>query len=155
MDHSLNMLSIIGLLLLMGIVKKNSILLVDFTNQQREAGMGVNEALLEACPLRLRPILMTTFAVIAAALPAAMNIGPGAEQRAPMATVIIWGTAVSTFLTLYVVPCFYSLASRFESHRHENEHREAIEALDTLAAEKIASKKSQTFPAFFFSFIIQ
>jgi len=136
MDHSLNMLSIIGLLLLMGIVKKNSILLVDFTNQQREAGLGVNEALLEACPLRLRPILMTTFAVIAAALPAAMHLGPGAEQRAPMATVIIWGTAVSTLLTLYVIPCFYSLASRLESHKHEKEHREAIDFLNKLSLEK-------------------
>ncbi|MBU9888454.1 MAG: efflux RND transporter permease subunit [Candidatus Omnitrophica bacterium] len=139
MDHSLNMLSFIGLLLLMGIVKKNSILLVDFTNQKREEGLGVEEALMEACPLRLRPILMTTFAVMAAAVPAMMNLGPGAEQRAPMATVIIWGTAISTFLTLYVIPCVYSLVSRFELHRHEKEHREAIEILDSLAAAKAAS----------------
>lgn len=138
MDHSMNMLSFIGLLLLMGIVKKNSILLVDFTNQKREEGLGVREALLEACPLRLRPILMTTFAVIAAALPAMMNLGPGAEQRAPMATVIIWGTAISTFLTLYIIPCVYSLVSRFESHRHEKEHREATEILNSLAVAKNA-----------------
>lgn len=131
MDHSLNMLSMIGLLLLMGIVKKNSILLVDFTNQRREEGLAVREALLDACPLRLRPILMTTFAVIAAAIPAAMNLGPGAQQRAPMATVVIWGTAVSTLLTLYVIPCVYSLMSRLESTRHRKEHEEAVRILKT------------------------
>ncbi|OQA56655.1 MAG: hypothetical protein BWY42_00898 [Candidatus Omnitrophica bacterium ADurb.Bin277] len=59
-----------------------------------------------------------------------------------MATVIIWGTAVSTLLTLYVIPCFYSLASRFESHKHEKEHREAIEILDSLASEKATPKHS-------------
>lgn len=134
MDHSLNMLSMIGLLLLMGIVKKNSILLVDFTNQRREEGLAVREALLDACPLRLRPILMTTFAVIAAAVPAALNLGPGAEQRAPMATVIIWGTAVSTLLTLYVIPCVYSLMSGLQSHKHDREHSEAVRILESVKA---------------------
>lgn len=129
MNQSLNILSMIGLLLLMGIVKKNSILLVDFTNQRREAGMSVKEALLEACPLRLRPILMTSLAIIAGAVPAMLHLGPGAEQRAPMATVMIWGTAVSTLLTLYVVPCAYSLLSRLESHRYEQEHRQALKIL--------------------------
>lgn len=129
MDHSLNILSIIGLLLLMGIVKKNSILLVDFTNQRREEGESVIEALMDACPLRLRPILMTTLAIVAAALPATLNIGPGAEQRAPMATVIIWGTLISTLFTLFVVPCAYSLFSRLESKGHRQRHEEAIASL--------------------------
>lgn len=129
MDHSLNIISMIGMLLLMGIVKKNSILLVDFTNKKREAGLPLQEALMEACPMRLRPILMTSFAIIAGAIPAALNLGPGAEQRAPMATVIIYGTAFSTLLTLYVVPCFYSLMARFESHRHAKEHKEAVQIL--------------------------
>lgn len=75
MNHSINMLSVIGLLLLMGIVKKNSILLVDFTNQRREEGESVRDALMDACPMRLRPILMTTFAIVAGALPAALSIG--------------------------------------------------------------------------------
>ncbi|MBI4055629.1 MAG: efflux RND transporter permease subunit [Elusimicrobia bacterium] len=135
MDHSLNILSMIGMLLLMGIVKKNSILLVDFTNQRREDGLPVRQALQEACPLRLRPILMTTFAVIAGVLPALLHLGPGAEQRAPMATVIIWGTAISTLLTLYVVPCVYSLMSRLESTRHAKEHAEALKALHLLDAQ--------------------
>ncbi len=132
MDQSLNILSMIGLLLLMGIVKKNSILLVDFTNQKREEGLSVRHALLDACPMRLRPILMTTLAIIAGVLPALLHIGPGAEQRAPMATVIIWGMSVSTIITLYLVPCVYSLMSRFESKGHAKEYAEAMKTLDEL-----------------------
>jgi hydrophobe/amphiphile efflux-1 (HAE1) family protein len=113
--QSMNLFSMIGLILLMGIVKKNSILLVDFTNRAREAGMGVKEALLSACPTRLRPILMTSLATVAGALPAAMSFGPGAETRQPMAVAVIGGVLVSTVLTLYVVPCVYSLFSRFDN----------------------------------------
>ncbi len=113
--HSLNIFSFIGLILLMGIAKKNSILLVDFTNQVRaRGGMTVRAALLEACPVRLRPILMTSFATIAAALPLALALGPGAELRAPMAIAVIGGVLVSTLLTLFVVPCVYELLARFE-----------------------------------------
>lgn len=113
--QSLNMFSMIGLILLMGIVKKNSILLVDFTNQRRdESGLKVHEALLDACPTRLRPILMTSFATIAGAVPAALAFGPGAEARRPMAVAVIGGVLVSTFLTLYVVPCVYSFLARFD-----------------------------------------
>ncbi len=112
--QSLSLFSMIGLILLMGIVKKNSILLVDFTNQSREKGLAVVDALLTACPIRLRPILMTSVATVAGAIPEALNFGPGAETRIPMAISIIGGVTVSTFLTLYVVPCVYSLFSRFE-----------------------------------------
>lgn len=110
--QSLNIYSMIGLILLMGLVKKNSILLVDYTNQIRHQGAAVNEALLQACPIRLRPILMTTLATIAGAMPAAMSWGPGAETRMPMAIGVIGGLFVSTLLTLYVVPCFYSFVAR-------------------------------------------
>ncbi len=113
-DNSLNIYSFIGLILLMGIVKKNSILLVDFTNQRRREGLSVRDALLHACPTRLRPILMTSIATIAAAVPPALAIGPGAETRIPMAIVVIGGVIFSTFLTLFVVPCAYSLMSRLE-----------------------------------------
>lgn len=113
--QTLNVYSMIGMILLMGIVKKNSILLVEFTNQALQRGSSVREALLEACPLRLRPILMTSFATIAAAIPAAVNAGPGAETRIPMAYVIIGGMFISTLFTLFVVPCVYSLASKFKS----------------------------------------
>ena len=124
--QSLNMFSMIGLVLLMGIVKKNSILLVDFTNEQRKSGLGVDDALLRACPVRLRPILMTSAATITAAVPPALALGPGAETRVPMALVIIGGVAVSTLLTLLVVPCAYSLAARLESHTHDSKLREAL-----------------------------
>lgn len=111
LNLSLNMYSMIGLILLMGIVKKNSILIVEFTNQRREEGFDIRPALEDACPKRLRPILMTSFATVAGALPAALALGPGAEALGPMAWSIIGGTLVSTFLTLYVVPAFYLLAA--------------------------------------------
>ncbi len=114
--NTLNLYSMIGLILLMGIVKKNSILLVDFTNVRRKQGMGVKEALLDACPIRLRPILMTSIAMIAAATPEALSIGPGSEVMVPMAVAVIGGVALSTILTLFVVPCAYEVFSKLERH---------------------------------------
>jgi HAE1 family hydrophobic/amphiphilic exporter-1 len=107
--QSLNVYSLLGMILLMGIAKKNSILLVDFTNQLRAQGAERHEALLEACPLRLRPILMTSIATIAGALPPALAIGPGAELQRPMALALVGGMVVSTLLTLFVVPAAYSV----------------------------------------------
>jgi multidrug efflux pump subunit AcrB len=112
--QSLNMYSFIGLILLMGLVKKNSILLVEFTNKIREEGVPLKDALLKACPIRLRPILMTSLATIAAAIPPAMAVGPGAETRIPMAVAVLGGMILSTLLTLVVVPCAYSIFSRKE-----------------------------------------
>ena len=106
-NDTINMMSMIGLILLMGLVKKNSIILVDYTNQLREQGMAVEEALINACPVRLRPILMTSIATVAGAIPAAIGIGPGAETRSPMARAIIGGILVSTAVTLFLVPAFY------------------------------------------------
>lgn len=110
--QSLNMYSMIGLILLMGIVKKNAILLVDFTNQRRSEGLSSLEALKDACPKRLRPILMTTFSTVAGAIPLAFSLGPGSESLRPMAVAIIWGSLISTVLTLVVVPSMYLLFSR-------------------------------------------
>ena len=132
--QSLNMFSMIGLVLLMGIVKKNSILLVDFTNERRKHGLSVQDALLDACPVRLRPILMTSAATIAAAIPPVLSIGPGAETRTPMALVIIGGVSVSTLLTLVVVPCAYSLMAGLESRRHQQALHEALVELGELPA---------------------
>lgn len=117
--QSLNIYSIIGIILLMGIVKKNSILLVDFTNKMREQKLPVREAILKACPIRLRPILMTSVATITAAIPPALAIGPGAETRVPMAVTIIGGVMVSTVLTLFVVPCVYLLFSKIERKKYD------------------------------------
>ncbi len=116
-NQSLNIYSMIGLILLAGIVKKNSILLVEFTNHIHEQGKSVHEALLEACPIRLRPILMTSISTIVAALPPALALGPGAESRIPMAVAVIGGVIVSTFLTLFVVPCAYAILAKFERAR--------------------------------------
>ncbi len=110
--QSMNIYSMIGLILLMGLVKKNSIMLVDFTNQMRLQGKSIRDALQEACPIRLRPIVMTSLATIAGATPSALAFGPGAETRIPMAVAVIGGVLVSTLLTLFVVPCFYSLMAR-------------------------------------------
>jgi hydrophobe/amphiphile efflux-1 (HAE1) family protein len=107
--QSLNIYSFLGLILLMGISKKNSILLVDFTNQIRARGVERHQAILEACPIRLRPILMTSTAMIAGALPPALALGPGAELQRPMAISLVGGILVSTFLTLFVVPAAYSV----------------------------------------------
>jgi hydrophobe/amphiphile efflux-1 (HAE1) family protein len=107
--QSINVYSMLGIILLMGIAKKNSILLVDFTNQARAQGMERHEALLHACPVRLRPILMTSIATIAGALPPALALGPGAELQRPMALSIVGGMIVSTALTLFVVPAAYSV----------------------------------------------
>ncbi len=106
---TLNMMSMIGLILLMGLVKKNSIILVDYTNQLRDEGLSIREAVLKACPIRLRPILMTSIATVAGAVPAAIGLGPGAETRAPMARAIIGGIVLSTLVTLFLVPVFYVL----------------------------------------------
>ena len=107
--QSLNIYSFLGLILLMGISKKNSIMLVDFTNQIREKGVERHDAILQACPIRLRPILMTSMAMIAGALPPAFALGPGAELQRPMAIAMVGGITVSTLLTLFVVPCAYSI----------------------------------------------
>ncbi|PYQ53936.1 MAG: hypothetical protein DMF78_07830 [Acidobacteria bacterium] len=107
--QSLNVYSMLGMILLMGIAKKNSIMLVDFTNQMRERGHERHEALLQACPIRLRPILMTSFATIAGALPAALALGPGAETQRSMALTLVGGMAISTLFTLFVVPAAYSV----------------------------------------------
>jgi HAE1 family hydrophobic/amphiphilic exporter-1 len=105
---TLNIMSMIGLIMLMGLVTKNAILLVDFTNQARREGLGRNEALIKAGSTRLRPIVMTTLAMIFGMLPLAFALGAGAEMRAPMARAVIGGLVTSTLLTLIVVPVVYT-----------------------------------------------
>jgi HAE1 family hydrophobic/amphiphilic exporter-1 len=108
-DHTLNIYSMIGLVLLIGLVAKNSILLVDLTNQRRTEGKAIDESLREACPIRMRPVLMTSMTVILALLPAALGLGAGAETNGPLAVAVIGGMITSTLLTLVVVPAVYSL----------------------------------------------
>jgi hydrophobe/amphiphile efflux-1 (HAE1) family protein len=112
---SLSIYSMIGILLLMGITKKNSIILVDYANSaRRDKALGARDAMLEAGPIRLRPILMTTAATMMAAVPSALGLGAGAETRGPMAIAVLGGLTLSTLLSLLVVPSFYVVADRIK-----------------------------------------
>jgi len=107
--RSFGLTALIGVLMLIGIVVKNGILLVDYTNTLRKRGLTRNEAVLQASPTRLRPILMTASAAMLGMLPIALGLGKGSEIQAPMATAVIGGLMTSTFLTLFVVPVVYTL----------------------------------------------
>jgi multidrug efflux pump subunit AcrB len=122
---TLNIFSMIGLLLLMGIAKKNSIILVDYAVQgQRERGLSAHESMMKAGPTRLRPILMTTMATMMAAIPPALALGPGSETRGPMAVAIIGGLVISTALSLLVVPAFFVVADNLKTKIAALTHRE-------------------------------
>jgi HAE1 family hydrophobic/amphiphilic exporter-1 len=108
---TLNIMSMIGVILLMGIVAKNAILLIDFAKWEEEKGVSRHDALIEAGRTRLRPILMTTFALIAGMIPVALGHGEGADFRAPLGRAIIGGVITSTLLTLLVIPTFYDILS--------------------------------------------
>jgi HAE1 family hydrophobic/amphiphilic exporter-1 len=120
---TLNMMSMIGVVLLMGLVTKNAILLVDFANVQRRAGSPRTEALIRAAKIRLRPILMTTLAMIFGMLPLAFELGSGSEFRAPMARAVIGGLITSTLLTLLVVPVVYTYLDDLGSWTRRRVHR--------------------------------
>jgi HAE1 family hydrophobic/amphiphilic exporter-1 len=104
---TLNLMSFIGVIMLMGLVAKNAILLLDAARSQEAAGMNREEALVMAGKKRLRPIMMTTFALIAGMIPMAIGVGEGGEFYRPMAVAIIGGTITGTLLTLLVIPSFY------------------------------------------------
>jgi HAE1 family hydrophobic/amphiphilic exporter-1 len=106
---NLNVMTMIGIIMLLGLVTKNGILLVDMANQQRGAGLDRHDALLTAARTRIRPIIMTTVAMIFGMVPLALALGAGAEQRAPMGRAVIGGLVTSTILTLFVVPVAYTL----------------------------------------------
>jgi len=130
---SLNIFSMIGLLLLMGIAKKNSIILVDYAQQLRAEGLNAHEAMMKAGPIRLRPILMTSLATMMAAVPSALALGPGSETRGPMAIAIIGGLIVSTALSLMVVPAFYVVADRGSRKLSDFLHRRRVEDQEGVA----------------------
>jgi HAE1 family hydrophobic/amphiphilic exporter-1 len=113
--RALSLWSALGMFLLLGIVKKNGILQVDYTNRLIAEGIPVREAILEANRVRLRPILMTTLSIIAGLIPVAIGIGAGSEQRASIAVTIIGGQTLCLLLTLVVVPVAYSYLSEVQS----------------------------------------
>ncbi len=112
--NTLSMMSLIGMILLTGLVGKNAILLVDYTNTLRRAGVPRNEALLRAGPIRLRPIIMTTTTLVLAMTPIALKLGEGSEWRAPMAVTVIGGLITSMLLTLVMIPAVYTIMDDFQ-----------------------------------------
>jgi multidrug efflux pump subunit AcrB len=124
---NLNLFSQVGLVLLIGLVTKNSILLVEFANQQRAQGVNARDAMLQAGIVRLRPILMTAFSTIAGILPIAIGFGAGAESRRPMGVAVVGGMLTSTFLTLLIIPVVYTLFSDFGAWLRKVFHHEKSE----------------------------
>jgi HAE1 family hydrophobic/amphiphilic exporter-1 len=127
--EELNIFSFVGIILLIGLVKKNGIMMVDFALQvQREQNMLPKDAIVEACMVRFRPIMMTTMAAIFATLPIAMGLGAGAETRRPLGIAVVGGLVFSQFLTLYVTPVFYVSLDRFTEFFRK---RKALPAVET------------------------
>jgi HAE1 family hydrophobic/amphiphilic exporter-1 len=128
--YTINIMSVIGIILLFGLVTKNSILLVDLTIQKQETGLDREEALRVACPIRLRPILMTAVSMIFGVLPVALALGEGGEARAPMAVATMGGMITSTILTLFLVPVIYAymdrIASRLRGQRDKKGRTDAV-----------------------------
>ena len=117
---TLNIFSQIGIIMLVGLVSKNGILIVEFANQRKSAGMSKQDAIRHASAARFRPILMTSLSTILGILPLALGLGEGAQSRVAMGISVIGGLTLSTFLTLYVVPCIYLFISS-ESKNIKNE----------------------------------
>ncbi len=113
MGHSINLYSQVGLVMLVGLAAKNGILIVEFANQLRDAGRDIDTAIREASARRLRPILMTSIATAAGAVPLMIATGAGAAARATIGTVIVWGVSIATLITLFLIPLLYSRLARF------------------------------------------
>ena len=120
---SLNVYSQIGLITLVGLITKHGILIVEFANQLQERGLALREAVIESATLRLRPILMTTGAMVLGAIPLALSRGAGAESRQVIGWVIVGGMSLGTVLTLFVVPTFYTIFAR--NHQHARDAAES------------------------------
>jgi len=128
-NNSLNLFTILGLIMLIGLVAKNAIMLVDFTNQRKEEGASTYQALIDANHARLRPILMTTIAMVIGMLPIAIASGAGAEWKNGLAWVIIGGLLSSLFLTLVVVPVMYAIMDKLVARTQKNKNKIPIEDL--------------------------
>jgi multidrug efflux pump len=138
--QSLNIYSQIGLIMLIGLVTKNAILIVEFSNQLRGQGKSATDAVIEAATIRLRPILMTSLATIFGVLPIAIGLGAGAESRRPLGLAVVGGMLFSTFLTLVLVPVLYAILSRFVRVSTEEEHEVAAEGRPAGTSPELATE---------------
>jgi HAE1 family hydrophobic/amphiphilic exporter-1 len=129
--RTLNLWSALGMLLLLGIVKKNSILQVDYANTLRARGLPLRQAIVDACRTRLRPILMTTFAIVAGLIPTALGLGIGGTGRAAIAMTIIGGQLLCLFLTLLLVPVAYVKFDALEQVALNNKWKELLARVKT------------------------
>jgi multidrug efflux pump len=119
-NQTLNIFSQIGIIMLIGLVTKNGILIIEFTDQLRERGLGVKEAVMQAAIARMRPILMTSLATMLGALPIALALGAGSKSRMGMGIVIIGGLLLSMMLTLFVIPAIYTYLVKEKAHARES-----------------------------------
>jgi multidrug efflux pump len=119
-NQTLNIFSQIGIIMLIGLVTKNGILIIEFTDQLRERGLGVKEAVMQAALARMRPILMTSLATMLGALPIALALGAGSRSRMGMGIVIIGGLLLSMILTLFVIPAIYTYLVKEKAHARES-----------------------------------
>jgi len=131
--QSLNIYSQIGLIMLIGLVTKNAILIVEFSNQLRARGQDLYEAVIEAATIRLRPILMTSFSTIFGVLPIAIGLGAGGESRSPLGLAVVGGMFFSTFLTLVLVPVLYTLLARYTGKAEAADEAVEAERMTTVA----------------------
>ncbi|HSN15598.1 MAG TPA: efflux RND transporter permease subunit, partial [Anaeromyxobacteraceae bacterium] len=113
----LSIYAIVGVIMLVGLVKKNGIMMVDFAIEAQKAGKPPREAIHEACLVRFRPIMMTTMAALMGTLPIALGLGAGAESRQPLGLAVVGGLIFSQFLTLFVTPVFYEVAEGLRHRR--------------------------------------